>query len=185
MNSPSPRKKKPPSETPEQHVQSAVTRQKRVAKTAEDKAQVLAIATETLSNRVAVLADAVQTNNCKIDELRSEVDKKPDDVELTFIAGLANLQRRRQFKYSVATALVSSFLAGGISIYYANQQVQERTKANFSACERNNKRADVIAEEFRTIATFVRNPDIAREISEAAGRLDGLRANCKRLHPIK
>lgn len=119
-------------ETPEEHVHASVGRQekvaknvattaKKVAKDAKDKAEILARATDLLSNRVGTLADVVQINNHKIEQLQSEINKKPDDVELQFITGVAVADRQRLLKWSVATAVGSSILTATIGAIIAFQ----------------------------------------------------------------
>lgn len=128
-------------ETPKEHVKQSVTRQKKaattatatarkLAKQAEDKAEVLAKATELLSARVGTLADAVQTNNAKIDQFQSELNKKPDDVELKLIASVTQRERRSVFRKSVGTAILVSLLSGVVAYETAQYQGHQRCQVN-------------------------------------------------------
>lgn len=121
-----------PEETPEEHVHKSVGRQakaaknvvstaKRVAKKADDKAEVLAAASDLLSSRVGTLVDAVRTNNEKIDRLQHEINQKPDDTEVQFITGLAKDQRTRHLRYAIITAIIASVLSGTVA--FATAQV--------------------------------------------------------------
>lgn len=152
--------------------------------TAADKAAVLTAATEMLSSRVGTLADAVQINNHKIDQLQHEINKKPDDIELHFISGLAKEERQKFLKYSVITALTAAAVASSVSYLFAQMGIDERVRQNNLACIRNNERAMVISDEFRNIARLARDTRVKEELIEGAGRLDGLRAQCDKLHPL-
>lgn len=103
---------------------------KALAKQAEDKAAVLAKATDLLSSRVATLAGAVQTNNEKIDDLQREINQKPDDTELKFVEEQARKERRRQFKFAVATALSAAFISAYTAFDVANRHGAERCQIN-------------------------------------------------------
>lgn len=130
-----------PEETPEEHVHESVGRQakaaadvktiaKKVARTADGKAHILAVATEVLSARVGSLADAVQMNNRKMDDFAKELNRKPDDAEIRFISGLAATERNRHLRYALATALSSSFVAGYIAFNIADRQGEMRCETN-------------------------------------------------------
>lgn len=121
MTVPSPRKKtaKKPVAIPE------------IAETARDakqKAMTLADATEKLSSRVSILADAVQITNQKIDDLQREVNCKPDDAEIQFISGLAKAERKALFTRitsgAVAAAVVAAFISYGVASYEGKQRCQ-------------------------------------------------------------
>lgn len=123
-----------PSESPKKHVANSAVRQAKLAKEAKDKAEILARATELLSARVGTLADAVQINNSKIDKFQKELNRKPDDVEVQLITGMAEAERKRHFKWAIATAVLSSILAatiGAIAAYtVAQKHGQERCRVN-------------------------------------------------------
>lgn len=98
--------------------------------TAEAKAQALASATDLLSNRVAALADAVQTNNHRIEVFQNELNKKPDDEEVQFIACLSKDERRRHLKYAIGTAIITSIVSGYVAYDVANRQGEMRCQGN-------------------------------------------------------
>lgn len=95
-----------------------------------DKSHTLAVATEVLSSRVGTLADAVQINNFKIDQLQKELNKKPDDAEVQFITGLAKAERKRHFRWAISTALLAAVGSAGVAYKVANEQGQERCQGN-------------------------------------------------------
>lgn len=134
---------KTPEETPEEHVHESLDRQKAVQKKVVskarklhtetvDKAAVLAIATEVLSSRVQGLAELVTINNKQIEGLRSEVNKKPDDVEVQFIAGLARAERLRLLFRMLGVVLLASVISGYVSYQVSQTLGIERCRANSS-----------------------------------------------------
>lgn len=93
----------------------------------------LITATNALSSRVQNLADAVQTNNSKLDILQGEVNKKPDDVEVKFITGMAKDDRDRVRNAGFAAAIVSALVAGGVAFGVANEISEDRCEDNRAA----------------------------------------------------
>lgn len=163
-------------ETPEEHVHESVGRQaraaknvsataKRVAKKAEDRASVLATATEALSSRVQTLVDAVQTNNKKIDKLQHEINKKPDDVEVQFITGLASDQRSRHLRYAIVTAIIVSVISSAIAFGTA-------TVLSYKGCKVN-------AQNITTLVSILEStPELKNRYEVQINDLKSNRNNC-------
>lgn len=160
-----------PQETPKEHVHESVGRQeaaaqnvkrtaRRVAKTAADKAEVLAAATEILSARVQTLADVVQINNEAIGALKREVDQKPDDTELQFIAGLARQERKRHLWYAISTALIAMTIGGYTSYTVADYSGTQRCKVN--------------AQNIETLVGILDTPQLRKQY---AAQIKDLRSN--------
>lgn len=186
---------KPTGETPEEHVHESVSRQeqaakevktiaKKVARTANDKAHVLAVATEVLSSRVGTLADAVQINNAKIDDLQKELNKKPDDAEVRFITGMAATERNRHLRYALATSVVAALFAGAISYTFAEREIAERTRQANIACERGNFRSEISASVYDDIRKSLPKGPVADRLEKAANEIRKTQADCDNLHPI-
>lgn len=97
---------------------------------AEVKAEALAVATGVLSSRVQTLADVVQTNNRKIDELQKEVNCKPDDSEVQFIAGLAQQERKKHYRGALGYGVLAAVISGAVGFGAAEIQGQARCKVN-------------------------------------------------------
>lgn len=79
---------------------------------------------------MGALADAVRINNHKIDLLQSELNKKPDDVEVKLITGMATAERQRHLKWAVTTAVLASILSGVVAYKTAEMQGHGRCKVN-------------------------------------------------------
>lgn len=158
-----------PEETPEEHVQQSVGRQKKsaakLAKEAEEKASVLAKATDLLSSRVGTLADAVQTNNYKIDRLQEEINHKPDDTELKFVEDQGRRERRRQFKYALVSMLVTAFLAAYVAYDVSNRQGKERCMVN--------------AKNINTIVSILERPELRTRFEDEISDLRSNRNACE------
>lgn len=186
------------SETPEEHVHESVGRQakaaknvastaRKVAKKADDKAAILAKATDLLSNRVGALADAVQINNIKIDRLRDEVNQKPDDVEVKLITGLAEAERGKHFRYALATSILSAVIAGVVAFSFANYNSskanQERTQTGYEACMAYNERTALTTKVFRDVAASLPDGEPKTRIVAGAEVIDGTIRDCDTIYP--
>lgn len=95
----------------------------------------LAAATETLTHRVESLTGVVETNNRAVKQLRSEVNRKPDDSEIQFITGMARQQRRRHLRFAVLTSAACAALASSISFATVNHLSKERCLDNAQQSE--------------------------------------------------
>lgn len=149
-----------------------------------NKTDVLALATNALTQQVAILTGVVTRNNQKIDGLQKEMMLKPDDTEVKFIACDSKRQRTHNFRVGIATAVGSALVASGISYAFAQQQINERVKANFVACERNNARSDELTRVFEETAALTNNIPVKEGLLRHAEKLKSLNADCARLHPI-
>lgn len=155
---------------------------RKTSSTPKSKAEVLAIATESLTQRVGTLADAVQVNNYKIDLLRNEVDKKPDDEEVRFITGLAQQERAKHLKWAFVTGVVCAVLSGGVAAAYGQHQLHERNKIGYSGCVTNNQRAYAVRDTFENVAKIA-TPRAAKEIKEGAVRVEKTILDCEKRYP--
>lgn len=144
----------------------------------------LVAATDALSNRVGVLADAVQINNARIETFQEELNKKPDDVELKVASGMASVERGRHLKYAVATGVLAAIVSSLISFYFAHREIDERTRQANIACERGNLRATLDAQVYDDVRTIVKDGPVADTLEQAANRLRETLADCDGLHPI-
>lgn len=152
-----------------------------------DRAEHLARATDLLSSRVAALADAVQINNHKIDQLRKEVNLKPDDVEVKLITGLAQAERARHLKFAVGTALTCAGVAGGIAFYASDSlsdaQHTERVRVGYEACLASNERTLVNSSVFRDVADILPEGEAKERILSGATTLDTTLRDCETIYP--
>lgn len=128
------------------------------------KSDALLSATEMLSNRVGTLADAVQTNNYKIDLLQREVNQKPDDQEVKFITGLASEERKRHLKWAVTTALITSVVSGAIAYEVATEQGIERCEVN--------------AQNINTLVSIIDRPGLRDQYLDEIADLRSNRNDC-------
>lgn len=165
-----------PKETPEEHVHESVDRQekaaqavkataKRVARKANDKASVLAVATEVLSGRVQTLADAVLMNSKQMIEFQKELNKKPDDEEVQFIAGLAKDERRRHLKYAAGTAVIASLISGYVAYDVANREGEMRCLTN--------------SQNIETLVSIIDTPQLRNQYASQIADLRSNRNTCR------
>jgi hypothetical protein len=117
-------------EVPKPEKKTPLRKTPTLAEKAAAKASILAAATDVLSNRVVALTDIVAENNNKIDYLSSEVNKKPDDIEVQFIAGMAGEHRRNMQRNAIASGILAAIVAGGVAFTVADYKGHERCKIN-------------------------------------------------------
>lgn len=148
----------------------------------------LAAATTNLTRRVENLIAVVQTNNKAVERLQHEVNQKPDDSEMQFIAGLAKSQRRRYLTYAITTGVVSAVLSGivafGAATVVSSAQIRKSNQIGFEECIATNQRAIINAVAFRDVVKGapVENT-IVKQIKRAATELEESVRDCNKLYP--
>lgn len=90
----------------------------------------LLVATQNLADRVQTLADAVATNNNRLDWLKAEVSRKPDDAEVKALTQINAKERKLIRNRALATAVVSAMISGLAAFWVAQEQGHERCEGN-------------------------------------------------------
>lgn len=149
--------------------------------------ELLVQVTNTLINQVAALVEAVKIQNLGISELKREINMKPDDAEVKFIAKDSKRQRKSYARQLVIVVAIFTMLLGLVSYtVIKNKQenaLQDRARANHQSCLQNNEENSLVAEKFTRIAEQLKDGD--PRLKESIRALENVRRDCDKLFPLE